>query len=863
MRKQTTIGLLFILFTLCFAQKGKTSNCGPSTKRLADGSCGFLSDEDVLTGLHDLVYPPTASCRKTTTAQGITVCEDPLPARGDKCVVWSVLASQWCDHLGSLDFEKVWSERGCDVTVFHFMPYFKGNKCSIASGQLPSHPRIKIVRSDIWKERCFACWYKLIPRHLGEFDQVDILKIQMREGVKEDFDGLQTVVLADLFTHLPSLAGRLRQIVWLLSINTNTLIDTVGREAEMAWNFWAASRFLQGYGAVSSEALEGPKQLRPVQFFHLLDQANVSTSYSFYRQSYMWMGKEFSSGKAWQAKVSAPLVAQVPGYCRLPSAQANDEMQRWIRKELSVRCHPTRLWVPCDRSRPYLPLLPCEQELMDKLAEDYAIMLGWCDFTHRAAAIPALELVTDKAQKAFRKPPLPREQGVRLAFFFTVYTDADHVRRLLARLYSPRHYYLFHLDAGSEDQAFAEAMEDLARAHPNNVFLVREIPIVYGASTASEVLTRALAFFARRATGWDYVVAVTGSDYPLVPLARLEHMLAYQQPPMPFVMAWTPGTSTHIFRLQKTHEVFEQNNFIARSIKAVTAERGAVLGAVPMEYRSNNFGPPLLCRGGGSFYHLDNRVNKSGRALDTQWLFPRDVFPGRGRAYAEENPAFATPSFDKVWRVWKKSDPATTGIFDKASVLYITESEEGRKYYHYFKHMLLGSEEHYYVSLLYNWPRTRSFVQSLSSQAVWNTWELGLWETSAGGFQTHTHFLSMEEWDILRGFSLRGMVFARKFSTKKTGPLLDRIDRELLLVGEKEQSLEPSDQTKNGTLTIEAGQYWPGYFEVDTTTPGRQWVANFRRNQRLKRKNQTNTTSSGGVGGRNNRKVRNVAANTV
>ena len=56
---------------------------------------------------------------------------------------------------------------------------------------------------------------------------------------------------------------------------------------------------------------------------------------------------------------------------------------------------------------------------------------------------------------------------------------------------------------------------------------------------------------------------------------------------------------------------------------------------------------------------------------------------------------------------------------------YIVDSEEGRKYWHFFKHMLLGSEEHYYVSLLYNWPRTTRFIQTLSAQSVWNTWTLG------------------------------------------------------------------------------------------------------------------------------------------
>jgi hypothetical protein len=282
---------------------------------------------------------------------------------------------------------------------------------------------------------------------------------------------------------------------------------------------------------------------------------------------------------------------------------------------------------------------------------------------------------------------------------------------------------------------------------------------------------------------------------------------------MPFVMAWTPGTSTHLFRLEKTHPVFETDPFITKSIKAVTDERGKVLGAVAMEYRSTNFGPPLFCNNKSTFYHLDNRGNKSGTVLDTQWLFPRDVFPGRGRAYAEEDPVHTLPAADAHWRVWKKSDPATTGAYDRQSVDYIVNSEEGRKYWHFFKHMLLGSEEHYYVSLLYNWKRTKSFVQTLSAEIVWNTWELGLWESSAG-FQTHTHFLTLNEWDIIKGFSMRGMMFARKFSTKKTAALLDRIDEHILF-----------------NKSTDAGLFWPGFFEVDITTPGKQWVQAYRRNQ--------------------------------
>jgi hypothetical protein len=306
---------------------------------------------------------------------------------------------------------------------------------------------------------------------------------------------------------------------------------------------------------------------------------------------------------------------------------------------------------------------------------------------------------------------------------------------------------------------------------------------VYGAATATILLTKAMSWFNRHTSGWDYFVPITGSDYPLLPLNRIEKILSYQQPPMPFVMAWTPGTSTHIFRLEKTVSEFETDKELISSIKAVSDERGKVLGAVPMEYRSTNFGPPLMCNNKKTFYFLNNRRNKTNsnykgkdrNVWDTQWLFPRDKF--HGRAYSNWDPKHATSAFDNVWRIWKKSDPATTGAYDRESIDYIVNSIEGKKYYHFFKHMLLGSEEHYYVSLLWNWKRTQNFVQTLSAQTVWNTWEIGLWESKkSGGFLTHTHFLSPAEMDIIKGFSKRGMFFARKFSTKKTPLLLDMID---------------------------------------------------------------------------------------
>lgn len=679
------------------------------------------------------------------------------------------------------------------------------------------HPNINLVRADLWGEGCFACFYKAVIARLAQTKRVDVLKVHSREGVEEDIDGMQYTILADLFLYVPEIADKIEQIVFSVSMNGRTLLDTVGREMENGFNMFATHQFLRSFANVYNLPMRGPQRWMPLQFDHLLEQAEISLDYGNYIQTYVRIRDPVAlqsmaaTQDAYKPKPARPLTAQVPSYCSVPDDVARVEMEKWIDQEINVRCHPTRLTVPCDRKRSYQAFIPCKQELMDKMAEDYAASKRWCDFKHPGAEIEALTRVDPGAREAFQQPRLPRQVKVRLAFFFTVYADAPFVKRLITRLYSPDHYYMIHIDPAGAAHEFVEEMRRFSKQF-TNMFLAMDVPIVYGASTATMVLTRAMAWFYRYAKNWDYFVPLTGSDYPVIPLHRIEKIFTYQNPPMPFVMAWTAGTSTHLFRLTKTHPIFETHPKLVKSIDVVTAERGKVLGAVPMEYRSNNFGPPLLCNNRSSFYHLDTRFNKSARIYDTQWLFPRDVFPRRGRAYIDETPVYSTPSFDGVFRVWKKSDPATTGAYDFASVEYIVTSEEGKKYWHFFKHLLLGSEEHYYVTLLYNWARTKAFVQTLSSQIAWNTWELGLWEMAAG-FQTHTHFLTMDEWDAIEGFAMRGMMFPRKFSTKKTAALLDRIDSAFLL-----------------NATTEAGLYWPGFYEVDTYSSGKYWIAAHRKN---------------------------------
>lgn len=123
------------------------------------------------------------------------------------------------------------------------------------------------------------------------------------------------------------------------------------------------------------------------------------------------------------------------------------------------------------------------------------------------------------------------------------------------------------------------------------------------------------------------------------------------------------------------------------------------------------------------------------------------------------------------------------------SVDYIVNSEEGVKYYHFFKHMLVGCEEHYFISLLNNWNRTSRFIQSVEAIPVWNTWLHGVRDPQEANKVTregkrrknivHTSFLSINQFNITRGLRTIGVFFARKLTSAAT-TMLDKIDKEFL-----------------------------------------------------------------------------------
>jgi hypothetical protein len=206
--------------------------CPPGKKEHPIGSkkCGSLQNTDITTALNWMASPPTSKCDKLTTVQGISICEDNLPK---DCLIWSQITSLWCDDIGSLEFEKYWSKR-CDVVIFHYTSLFKGNVCTRDAGaSWPELPRLSLVRSDMWVNKCFHCFYKLITPLLKDSKTIDVLKIQKRDSPTEDFQGVQFTVLSDIFLHLNKLSHVVQQVAMLTAYTPSTLTDRYQTEQKV------------------------------------------------------------------------------------------------------------------------------------------------------------------------------------------------------------------------------------------------------------------------------------------------------------------------------------------------------------------------------------------------------------------------------------------------------------------------------------------------------------------------------------------------------------------------------------------------------------------------------------------------------
>jgi hypothetical protein len=107
---------------------------------------------------------------------------------------------------------------------------------------------------------------------------------------------------------------------------------------------------------------------------------------------------------------------------------------------------------------------------------------------------------------------------------FLVYTfqDAEHLRELLAVL--EPHRVLVHVDAKAEVQEFASVVDEYS-----NVTLTERVQVNWGGYSQVRAIRILVREALRVADDDDYLVMLSGSDYPLRPVADLvEHLRANQ-----------------------------------------------------------------------------------------------------------------------------------------------------------------------------------------------------------------------------------------------------------------------------------------------------------------------------------------------
>lgn len=110
-----------------------------------------------------------------------------------------------------------------------------------------------------------------------------------------------------------------------------------------------------------------------------------------------------------------------------------------------------------------------------------------------------------------------------LAFLLSPYTDAPHLRRLLLALPEGSHFFV-HVDGKVDAQPFADALAGIPHVH----FLEQRTKVGWG--TLSQVEYQMALFRAALAEGtaFDYLVTMSGQDYPVWSNQRILDFFARQ-----------------------------------------------------------------------------------------------------------------------------------------------------------------------------------------------------------------------------------------------------------------------------------------------------------------------------------------------
>jgi hypothetical protein len=112
---------------------------------------------------------------------------------------------------------------------------------------------------------------------------------------------------------------------------------------------------------------------------------------------------------------------------------------------------------------------------------------------------------------------------MKICYVISSYKLPEQVIRLVRKLNSPNAYFFIHVDKRSEDQVFL-SIKDALKSFDNVVFLIRH-PSHYGSFGHVRITLKAINLALQSHPDFDYMVLLTGQDYPIKSNAYIQDFL--------------------------------------------------------------------------------------------------------------------------------------------------------------------------------------------------------------------------------------------------------------------------------------------------------------------------------------------------
>ena len=321
-------------------------------------------------------------------------------------------------------------------------------------------------------------------------------------------------------------------------------------------------------------------------------------------------------------KMNMLLNVNIPKYCNYPNrdnithvSQLKVVMHAHIISVMSYQC-PDAAYT-CRPTSSINPLTPCIADIALALAEDYAWSKGWCSVIAKDSLIPSIETMDIEGfrlkeySEARKRLSDANTNTVKVQLLFCIFAhnDSAHLLRLLERLYNQKHMYVIMVDKGSRGTFNDISLAVNRKYTEGNVIVACPEHIIYKTSSIAMLTVKFLSWSLKYIPNWDHVVFLTGADYPLIPLYRLEDSLAKTKPGIR-LFAWgdKPMNKIHANMTPKAKRAIL---LFFNERKSLSPLRG-----------SHQFGIPLTC-GGQRLYarfpiRITRKANSPKHRYDTQ-----------------------------------------------------------------------------------------------------------------------------------------------------------------------------------------------------------------------------------------------------